>query len=613
MTDADAGRAGSGDYIQRVRVFEEVFGCRGLQRQRALVSSSYVCPYSMDITTDTNIVEYVRSFHLPLDDDRSNDFHVRGPLLNEANVHTCQIPCPRFPYSRFSFSFGFMESMTTTTTTTATTTATEELSHHHATAARPDGEGGASASRSTGRSLEFTMRQYPSAKMKLDQFFLEWLSLPEYERLIGTVLDNAANNRSLKAGVEEAIRVDTLSSTASSMGQLTPPMSPKNLSSSKSTDEHTMSSIPSKINSETVLSDACSSPVPSKRILIPQFYFPEGSPAEKEIHTMKRERIRELFLPFHPMGMQQRDFLQVVQEVCDLPGMLAYPLFRRLTDGTTLLTQEVFESWWESERLATASAAARMIAILRRDTSVQWLSKEDLVPLLRAVVDYHPSLEFLSDHPEFQERYIETVSYRIFYVINKSRNGRISLRELKRSDLIDALFELDAEQDINKVLRYFSYEHFYVIYCKFWELDNDHDFLLERHDLIRYGCHCLTYQIVDKIFEVMVRPKLGGENGRMDYQEFVWFILSEEDKTTDASIDYWFRCIDLDGDGYLSAHDMRPFYEGQLERMESTSCEPVMFEDVICQLHDLIQPNTEGYFSIKVRDRSPIDAVDIHL
>jgi hypothetical protein len=26
--------------------------------------------------------------------------------------------------------------------------------------------------------------------------------------------------------------------------------------------------------------------------------------------------------------------------------------------------------------------------------------------------------------------------------------------------------QLDKEDDVNKVLRYFSYEHFYVIYCK---------------------------------------------------------------------------------------------------------------------------------------------------
>ena len=33
-------------------------------------------------------------------------------------------------------------------------------------------------------------------------------------------------------------------------------------------------------------------------------------------------------------------------------------------------------------------------------------------------------------------------------------------------DLLDALRHLDEEEDVNKVLRYFSYEHFYVIYCK---------------------------------------------------------------------------------------------------------------------------------------------------
>jgi len=31
---------------------------------------------------------------------------------------------------------------------------------------------------------------------------------------------------------------------------------------------------------------------------------------------------------------------------------------------------------------------------------------------------------------------------------------------------------------------YFSYEHFYVLYCKFWELDSDHDFLLDREDVV---------------------------------------------------------------------------------------------------------------------------------
>ena len=481
----------------------------------------------------------------------------------------------------------------------ATATTEEQLSQ---ASSKNDSEVPASTQPRAGKSLEFTMRQYPCAKMKLDQFFLEWLSLPEYERLIATVLDNAANGRSLKTGVEEAIRGAndrTPPGSHSSSFQVTPPISPKN---SISLDAKTDGNIAVEHGSMRSSGELTMDAMRAKECLIPQFYFPEGSPAEKELCVMKRERIREAFGPFQSKGALQRDFVRIVQEVCDLPGMLAYPLFRRLADGTGRVSRQSFDSWWENERLATASPAQRMMSILRKDASAaQSLSQEELVPLLRAIVDYHPSLEFLSDHPEFQERYIETVNYRIFYSINKSRNGRISLRELKRSDLLDVLFELDAEQDINRVLRYFSYEHFYVIYCKFWELDNDHDFLLERHDLIRYGCHCLTYQIVDRIFEVAVEPKEGPENGKMNYEEFVWFILSEEDKTTDASIEYWFKCIDLDGDGVLSSHDMRSFYEGQLERMENTSCEPVLFEDVICQLHDLIQPQKEGFFSMKVR------------
>jgi hypothetical protein len=48
--------------------------------------------------------------------------------------------------------------------------------------------------------------------------------------------------------------------------------------------------------------------------------------------------------------------------------------------------------------------------------------------------------------------------------------------------------------------RFFSYEHFYVIYCKFWELDLDHDFLIDKDDLLRYGNHALTFRIVERIF-----------------------------------------------------------------------------------------------------------------
>jgi len=79
--------------------------------------------------------------------------------------------------------------------------------------------------------------------------------------------------------------------------------------------------------------------------------------------------------------------------------------------------------------------------------------------------------------------------------VNRAFDGRITLKELQQSDLPATMVELDVQQDINQVTRYFSYEHFYVIYCKFWELDTDHNQLIDKEDLLRYDfgvfCHLL--------------------------------------------------------------------------------------------------------------------------
>ena len=69
------------------------------------------------------------------------------------------------------------------------------------------------------------------------------------------------------------------------------------------------------------------------------------------------------------------------------------------------------------------------------------------------------------------------------FELDPQGSGAISERALRRSDLLRAFHTVDMEEDINMVTRFFSYEHFYVLYCKFWELDADHDFLLAREDL----------------------------------------------------------------------------------------------------------------------------------
>ena len=40
----------------------------------------------------------------------------------------------------------------------------------------------------------------------------------------------------------------------------------------------------------------------------------------------------------------------------------------------------------------------------------------------------------------------------------------------------------------------------------------------------------------------------------MSYSDFMWFILSEEDKTNLTSLEYWFRVIDIDANGVIAGH-----------------------------------------------------------
>ena len=115
--------------------------------------------------------------------------------------------------------------------------------------------------------------------------------------------------------------------------------------------------------------------------------------------------------------------------------------------------------------------------------------------------------------------------------------------------------------DINKVTEYFSYEHFYVLYCRFFELDVNKDSKLTPDDLLKYSEHALSGAIVNRIFQLGSRAFSDGINGGfagtgtagsgsestgdgnalgMTFPDFIYFMLSEEDKTSENSLRYWY-------------------------------------------------------------------------
>jgi len=222
----------------------------------------------------------------------------------------------------------------------------------------------------------------------------------------------------------------------------------------------------------------------------------------------------------------------------------------------------------------------------------------DFMPYLEELLAFHPGLAFLESTPEFQEKYARTVVARVYYHLDPMATQVLGPRQMRISkpSLTRAFHTVDMEEDINVVTQFFSYEHFYVLYCKFWELDGNHDFLLSREDLSKM--QNLTHSVLDRVFQGAGRPSVSLTQGHMCYEDFVCFLLSEEDKTSEESLRYWFRVVDLDGDGRITKSEMAHFYREQTVLMQELGMEPIKLDDVVTQMTDLLNPTQPGIFRL---------------
>ncbi|KAM5293117.1 serine/threonine-protein phosphatase 2A regulatory subunit B'' subunit alpha isoform 1-T1 [Ctenodactylus gundi] len=334
-------------------------------------------------------------------------------------------------------------------------------------------------------------------------------------------------------------------------------------------------------------------------INIPRFYFPEGLPDTCSNHEQILSRIEAAFLDIED---QKADIYEMgkIAKICGCPLYWKAPMFKAAGgEKTGYVSAQSFIAMWRKLLNHHHDDASKFICLLAKP-SCNSLEQEDFIPLLQDVVDTHPGLTFLKDAPEFHSRYITTVIQRIFYTVNRSWSGKITLTEIRKSNFLQTLALLEEEEDINQITDYFSYEHFYVIYCKFWELDSDHDLYISQADLSRYNDQASSNRIIERIFSgAVTRGKSVQKEGRMSYADFVWFLISEEDKRNPTSIEYWFRCMDTDGDGVLSMYELEYFYEEQCERMEAMGIEPLPFHDLLCQMLDLVKPANDGKITLR--------------
>ncbi|KAI8336334.1 hypothetical protein BC941DRAFT_514509 [Chlamydoabsidia padenii] len=347
--------------------------------------------------------------------------------------------------------------------------------------------------------------------------------------------------------------------------------------------------------------------------MIPPFFFPNGrpiSPIEQEQRQRKILAIVKHLYGYRPY-MTESCFIAVTKS-CGLPRYMNFALFRKISPQEHRITYAQFVQSWLLISKDRFDDESLFFSVLKKH-QLDYLTPDDFLPVLQEIVMNHPGLQFLSDNSVFQEKYIETVICRLFYDADCS-SGRMTLKQFRKSQFTDRVKTLGSYNELNNSFGYFSYKHFYVIYCKFWALDHDHDLKISASNLMEYNDRSLSPRIVQRIIQCGRMMNLGRETptDSLSFLDFVWFLLAEVDKTSSKAIEYWFRCMDEDGDGILSSYELEQYWHEQLAQQlnynnevlgKDTSCnneedDLVRFDDILRQMNDLIQPQQPGQFRL---------------
>ncbi|XP_025051308.1 serine/threonine-protein phosphatase 2A regulatory subunit B'' subunit beta isoform X2 [Alligator sinensis] len=425
----------------------------------------------------------------------------------------------------------------------------------------------------------------PVLKMKVDELFLCWLSQPSTQLMLKDWLKSIKNEEKIEIGSGDAGYNEPLifanrnsNSKRSMLDNLITPLMPSSspylstaLPLGTSANPRSISNIRGirKSTGSKVVQTKKEEPLPpALSQTIPSFYFPRGLPKEKVNIDAVITKIERTFSQF-PNERATLEDMGKVAKACECPFYWKGPLFYCAGgERTGHVSVHKFVAMWRKILQTCHDDASKFVHLLM-NPGCNYLVQEDFIPFLQDVVNSHPGLSFLKEASEFHSRYITTVIQRIFYTVNRSWSGRITCNELRKSNFLQNVALLEEEADINQLTDYFSYEHFYVIYCKFWELDTDHDLYIDRKDLAQHNDHAISNRMIERIFSGAV-----------------------------TSIEYWFRCMDLDGDGVLSMYELEYFYEEQCQKLDNMTIEPLPFEDCLCQMLDLVKPQCEGKITL---------------
>ncbi|XP_061424672.1 serine/threonine-protein phosphatase 2A regulatory subunit B'' subunit gamma [Lethenteron reissneri] len=214
-----------------------------------------------------------------------------------------------------------------------------------------------------------------------------------------------------------------------------------------------------------------------------------------------------------------------------------------------------------------------------------YLRESDLENYILELIPTLPQLDGLEK--SFYSFYVCTAVRKFFFFLDPLRTGRIKIQDILACGFLDDLLEL-RDEDLSKESQdcnWFSAPSALRVYGQYLNLDKDHNGMLSKEELSRYGTGTLTGIFLDRLFQECLTY-----DGEMDYKTYLDFVLALENRKEPAALQYFFKLLDVQSKGYLNVFSLNYFFRAIQDQMRAHGQEPVSFQDVKDEVFDMVKP-----------------------
>ncbi|KAM0984976.1 hypothetical protein EV1_012374 [Malus domestica] len=223
-----------------------------------------------------------------------------------------------------------------------------------------------------------------------------------------------------------------------------------------------------------------------------------------------------------------------------------------------------------------------------------FLQPHEMEAYIRGLI---PNLAQLRDMPSgFSAMYCRIAAQKFFFFCDPHRRGKACIKKVLLSNCLQELMELHQESeeevtDNEQAENWFSLTSAQRICDMFIALDKDSSQSLSKQELREYADGTLTEIIIERVFDEHVRRgKSGGSSREMDFDSFLDFVLALENKDTPEGLTYLFRCLDLQGRGYLTTADIHSLFRDVHQKWIEGGNYELCIEDVRDEIWDMVKP-----------------------